>query len=96
MVKKYFLVAGTVANHEPIFIITDTKFYVPVVILLTQDNVKLLKQLELGFKRIINWNKYQSTVTKQTQNKSLDFLIYSSFQGVNRLFVLSFEHRFIR
>ena len=40
--KNSFLVTDTVPNHEPIFIITDTKFYVPVLILLTQDNVKLL------------------------------------------------------
>ena len=38
-----------------IFAITDTKHHVPVVILLIQDNVKLLDQLKLGFKRTINW-----------------------------------------
>ena len=52
----------------------------------TQDNVKLLKQLEYGFKRTINWNKHQP------QNRYLDFLIDTSFQGVNRPFVLSFEN----
>ena len=40
------------------FAITDTKSYVPAVTLSTQDNVKLLQQLESGFKRTINWNKY--------------------------------------
>ena len=34
------------------------KLYAPVVTLLTQDNIKLLKLLESGFKRTINWNKY--------------------------------------
>ena len=33
---------------------TDTKLYVPVVTLSTEDNVKLLKQLESGFNRTIN------------------------------------------
>ena len=28
--------------------------------LITQDNAKLHKQLESGFKKTINWNKYQS------------------------------------
>ena len=38
------------------FAITDTKLYVPVVTLSTQDSIKLLKQLESGIKkRIINW-----------------------------------------
>ena len=42
------------------FKITDTKLYVPVVTLLTQDNAKLLQQLKSGFRRTINGNKYQS------------------------------------
>ena len=42
------------------FAIRDTKLYVPVVTLSTQDNAKLLQQLKSGFKRTINWNKYQS------------------------------------
>ena len=45
--------AGTAANQNPYFKKTDTKFYVPVVTLSTQDNIKLLKQLESGFKRTI-------------------------------------------
>ena len=36
------------------FKITDTKLYVPVVILSTQDNEKLLQQGNSGFKRTIN------------------------------------------
>ena len=58
--KKCFLVAGTAANQEPKSKVTDAKLYVPVVTLLTQltqDNIKLLKQLESGFKRTINWKK---------------------------------------
>ena len=94
--KKYFLVAGTVENQEPTLTIADTNFYVPVVTLSTQDNVKPLKQSESGFKRTVNWNKYQSTVKQQILKRNLDFLIDPSFQGVNRLFVLSFEDRKIR
>ena len=87
-----FLVAGTAANQEPKFKITDTKLYVSVVTLSTQDNVKLLKQLEPGFKRTINWNKYLSKTTNQAQSRYSDFLIDASFQGVNRLF-LSFRDK---
>ena len=54
------LVPGTAANQVPQTKITDTKIYAPVVTLSTQNNIKLLKQLEPGFKRTINWNKYQS------------------------------------
>ena len=34
------------------FAITDINLYIPVITLPTQDNLKLLKQLESGFKRI--------------------------------------------
>ena len=46
-------------NHSATFSITDTKLYVPVVTLPSQDNAKQLEQLKSGFKRTINWNKYQ-------------------------------------
>ena len=74
------------------FAITETKLYVPVVTLSTQDNAKLLQQLKSGFKRTINWNKYESSVKTFAQNRYLNYLINPSFQGVNRLFVLSFEN----
>ena len=54
-----------------------------------QDNAKLLQQLKTGFNRIINWNKYQSEPTLHTRNRYLNYLIDLTFQGVNRLFVLS-------
>ena len=44
------------------------------------------------FNRTINWNKYQSKVTIQAPNPYLDYLTDKSFQGVKRLFVLSFEN----
>ena len=52
--KNCIQVAGTVANQNPEFKITDTKLCVPVLTLSTQDNIKLLKQLESDFKRTIN------------------------------------------
>ena len=42
-----------------IFAITDSKLYVPVVTLSTQDDAKLLQQIKSGFKKTVNWNKYQ-------------------------------------
>ena len=82
----------TNSTGEGRFTITDTKLYVPVVTLSTQDNAKLLQQLKSGFKRTINWNKYESNIKTFAQNRYLNHLINPSFQGVNRLFVLSFEN----
>ena len=55
---NYVTVSNAVANRSATFAISDTKLYIPVVTLSTQDNVKLLHQLKSSFKRIINWNKY--------------------------------------
>ena len=54
------VVSSEDANQNATFAITDTKLYVPVVTLSTQDNEKLLQQLKSGFKRVINCNKYLS------------------------------------
>ena len=89
--EKCVTVATAVANQGAKFSITDLKFLVPDVPLSTQDNAKLLEQLKSGFKRILYWNKYQSIKLTERQNKYLDYLIYPGFQGVNRLFVLSFK-----
>ena len=50
------------------FAMTDTKLCVPVVTLSIQDNAKLLLLLKSGFKRTINWNKYQSDSKTYAQN----------------------------
>ena len=80
------------ATGETKLKITDSKLYVPVVTLSTRDNAKLLQQLKSGFKRTINWNKYQSNPKTYAQNRYLNHLVVPSFQGVNRPFVLSFEN----
>ena len=74
------------------FQIKDTKFYVPVVTLSTEDGDKFLEQLKSGFKRTIKWNKYRSEITNQTKTNNLNYLIDLIFNKVNRLFVLSFEN----
>ena len=82
----------TNSEGEAKFAINETKLYVSVVTLSTQDIAKLLKQLRSSFKRIINWNKYESSPKKYAQNRYLNHLINPSLQGVNKLFVLSFEN----
>ena len=86
------IVSTNVANQNATFEISDTKLYVPVVTLSTQDNCKMLKQLKPGFKRIINWNKYLSKPELLRRNPNLNHFVEPSFQGVNRLFVLAFEN----
>ena len=87
---NFFITDTLVNNQVSRFTITDTKLYVPVTTLSTQDNVKLFQQSISGFKRTVNWNKYQSKVTPQERIKQLDYLINPNFQVINGLFVLSF------
>ena len=82
---------ATSNNQNPNFQIHDTKLYVSVITSSTKENIKLLKQLESGFKRTINWNKYLAKTTNQARKSYLDYIIDPSFQGANRLFVLFFK-----
>ena len=68
--------------------------YVPIVTLLSKDNINLTKQLNEGFKRSVYWNEYKSKIeTKEADASNLKrFLLAASFQGVDRLFVLAFDN----
>ena len=71
---------------------TDTKVYVRVVTLSTEDDKHFLEQSKSGFKRTIEWNKYRSEMINQTKTNNLNYLIDPTFNKVNRLFVLSFKN----
>ena len=86
------IVSTNVANQNATFAITDTKLYVRVVTLSTQDNAKLLQQLRSGFKRVVMWNKYLSKPELLAKNPNLNRLVEPNFQGINRLFILAFEN----
>ena len=77
--------AGNVATFK----ITDGKLYVPIVTLKIEDNTKLSKLLNEGFKRSIHWNKYK-VIFRNCNNEYIRERIDASFQGVNRLFVLPY------
>ena len=82
-----YVIANAAANQATTFAITEAKFYVPVVTLSTQDNAKLLRQLQSGFKCTINLNKYHSKAEPlSSQNPYLSFLIDPSFSERNWLF----------
>ena len=69
--------------------ITDCKFYIPVVTLSKNDQIKLLTNLKSGFKREIIWNKYRSKMSTE-ENNNLNIFIDPTFTSVNRLFVLTY------
>ena len=80
-------------NGNAVFIINDTKMYVPVVTLSKEDNKDFIEQQNKGFQRSIYWNEYK---TKEI-NENADANVFKyinldlSFQGVNRLFVMAYN-----
>ena len=85
------IVSTAIANQNATFEITDTKLYVPVVTLSTQNST-LLQQLKSDFERRVIWNKYLLKLELLAQNPNLNHLVEPNFQGVNKLFVLAFEN----
>ena len=78
---------------DAVFIINDTKMYVPVVTLSKEDNQDFIEQQNKGFQRSIYWNEYK---TKEI-NENADANVFKyinldpSFQSVNRLFVMAYN-----
>ena len=85
--KAYRRAAGVVTGTDnPVgatFKIKDTKLHVPVVILSTENDNKLLEQLKTGYEGTIKWNKYRSEMSNQTKNNNLNYLIDPTFTKVN-------------
>ena len=75
---------------DVVFIINDTKLYVPVVTLSKEDSKDFIDQQSKGFQRSIYWNEYK---TKE-ENEDADNNVFKyinldpSFQSANRLFAL--------
>ena len=91
--KNCVLADTTLANNpstELEFQISDTKLYVPVVTLSTENDKKCLEQLKSGFKKTVKWNKYRSQMTIQSNKNNLNYLIDPAFTKDNSLFALSF------
>ena len=81
--------SGTAENQETTFAITAAKLFVLVLTLSTDNNAKLLQQLQPGFKRTIHWKRYRRRVTMQVQNSYSDHLISPNVREVNGLCNLS-------
>ena len=73
----------TVANTAT-FEITDANLYVPIVTLSIEDNSKLSKLLNEGFKRPIYWNEY-----KVTPNKIVEIAAVNDEKYIRELLDLS-------
>ena len=78
---------------EAVFIINDTKLYVPVVTLSKEDNKDFIDQQNKGFQRSIYWSEYKAKEINEDADANVFKYINldPSFQGVNRLFVMAYN-----
>ena len=90
--KSFVLIGEDDNTTGATFTIATTKFYVPVVTLSINDNIKFLESLKQEFKRTISLYKYRSETIAQPKSSNLDFLIDSTFRNIKILFVLSFKN----
>ena len=65
-------VLSTAAN-DAVFIINDTKLYVPVVTLSKEDYKYFIEQQNKGFQRSIYWNEYKTK--GQTENADANSIL---------------------
>ena len=96
-IGNYVLTTAANASNG-IFEITDAKPFVPIVTWSAEDNAKLVKQLNKGFKRPAYWNKYKAIynnvveIAAANAEKHIRELLESSWQGVKRLFVFVYDN----
>ena len=89
--KKQCVLSTDAGNA--VFIINDTKMYVPVVTLSKEDNKGFIEQQNKEFQRSIFWNEYKAKEINENANANVFKYISldPSFQGVNRLFVIVYN-----
>ena len=95
LTRKKECVLSTAAD-DAVFIISDTRLFVPVVTLSKEDNKDFIEQQNKGFQRSIYWNEYK---TKEI-NENADANVFKyinldpSVQGANRLFVMAYNRAY--
>ena len=62
------------ATDDVVFIINDTKLYVPVVTLSKEEYKDFIEQQNKGFQRSIYWNEYKTKA--QTENADANAVKY--------------------
>ena len=92
LIWKKECVLSTAAD-DAVFIIIDTKLYVPVVTLSKEDNKDFIEQQNKSFQRSIYWNEYKTKEQEEAgiANATKYINLHPSFQGVNRLFLMAYS-----
>ena len=80
-------------DGKSVFIINDTKLCVPVVTLPKEDNKDFIEQQNKKIQRSIYWNEYKTKEINEDADANVFKYINldTSFQGINRLFVMAYN-----
>ena len=80
-------------ENNGVFIINDTKLYIPVVTLSKEGNKDFIERQNKGFQRSVYWNEYRTKeLTEDADDNVAKYInLDPSFQGVNRLFVMAYS-----
>ena len=80
-------------DGNAVFIINDTKMYVPVVTLSKEDNKDCIEQKNEGFQQSVYWNEYKAKEINENADANVFKYINldPSFEGINRLFVMAYN-----
>ena len=79
-------------DGNAVFIINETKMYIPVVTSSKEDNKDFIEQQNKGFQRSIYWNEYKTKEINENADAVFKYInLDPSFQGVNRLFVMAYN-----
>ena len=76
-----------------VFIINDTKMYVPVVTFSKEGNKYFIEQQNKDFQRSVYWNEYKTKEINENADANVFKYINldTSFQGVNRFFATAYN-----
>ena len=81
------------ANDNAVFIINDTKLYVPVVTLSKEDNKDFIEQQNKVFQQPVYWNEYKTKeLTVDADANVFKYInLDPSSKGVKRLFAMAYN-----
>ena len=80
-------------GNNTVFIINDTKLYIPFVTLSKENNKDFIEKQNKGFQRSIYWNEYKTKEKDEDANdNAVKYIsLHPSFQGVNRSFIMTYD-----
>ena len=76
---KNCVISNATANRNTTYSINDSKLYIPLVTLSTQDDAKLSQKLKSGSNAQLTGININQNNTQNTANQYFDYLISPSF-----------------